>query len=133
MDLITVPIKLIEFLIPLTIAVTALFNIAKSKVILNPVMRRIRYWSALFFGLIHGMGFSFYLKTMLGKASSIVIPLFAFNVGLEVGQIAIVLAVLVLQFLFCKKIGLKRTHWVILTSLIVLALTLPILVDSWVW
>jgi hypothetical protein len=49
---------------------------------------------ALFFGLIHGLGFSYYLRAILGGESSIVLPLFSFNVGLELGQLVILVITL---------------------------------------
>src|SRR5690606_30408879 len=79
----------IEFLIPVTIALTAFFNILKPK----PSKSRgiqTNYVFALFFGLIHGLGFSNYLRALLGRESSLFEPLLAFNLGLEVGQLFIV-------------------------------------------
>ena len=118
---------LIEFLIPLTIFVTALFNIVKNKEVTTRRALRLRYVAALVFGLIHGLGFSNYLKSLLGREDSIVIPLLGFNLGLEVGQIVIVVIVLVLFFLLNKFFGLSRRLWVLMVSLLVLGLTIPIL------
>ena len=71
----------IEFLIPVTICITALENLARKNT--DNVHYRWRYISALLFGLIHGMGFSNYLKSMLGRDGGIVPELFAFNIGLS--------------------------------------------------
>lgn len=88
----------IEFLIPLTIFVTAVANLlGKEGKPQTPV--QINYLFALFFGLIHGLGFSNFLRALLGKSENIVSPLFAFNIGLEIGQIVIVAIFLVISFL----------------------------------
>lgn len=80
--------KWIEFLIPVTILITCVINLKY----LNQALKNhaIKYTLTLFFGLIHGMGFSYLLKSLLGKEENIIMPLFAFNVGLEAGQIIII-------------------------------------------
>jgi uncharacterized BrkB/YihY/UPF0761 family membrane protein len=102
--------KWIEFLIPLTIVVTSLENLwGHSQTKLH---NRWRYATALSFGLIHGLGFSNYLKSMLGQSESIVTPLLAFNIGLEVGQLLIVIVVLLFSFLFVRLMNIEREKWI---------------------
>jgi hypothetical protein len=84
---------------------------------------------ALLFGLIHGLGFSYLLKAMLGKEESVVSPLFAFNIGLEAGQIVIVLVVLSLSFLTEKTKIIKSSLWIQAISLSVFAIALRLLVE----
>ena len=79
---------------------------------------RIRYGLALGFGLIHGLGFSNFLRAALGAEESILLPLFAFNVGLEVGQLAIVAALSLVALSLMKWFGLSRRQWVIGISMI---------------
>ena len=106
---ITINTPLIEFLIPVTILITATANILNKK----PKNRgtNFKYFLALFFGLIHGMGFSNYLKSLLGKSTSIVVELLAFNLGLEVGQVIIVVGILLLSFLLIWIVKIKRWDW----------------------
>jgi len=88
--------ELIEFLIPITIILTASYNLYtnnKNKQN-NP---KISFGAAVLFGFIHGMGFSYLLKSLLGKSESILSPLFAFNIGLEAGQIIIVASILIIS------------------------------------
>ena len=96
LDLVKVQTKWVEFLIPVTIALTCVMNLTDLD-----KTRRVhagwRYAAALFFGLIHGLGFSFLLKSLLGSEENLVPPLFAFNVGLEAGQLLIVAVVLLLS------------------------------------
>lgn len=86
----------VEFLIPFSILATAIMNLSSLDKSKN-ISMNVNYLLALFFGFIHGMGFSYLLKSLLGREESITFPLFAFNVGLEFGQVSIVLIVLFLS------------------------------------
>lgn len=106
--------NLIEFLIPLTILTTAFSNIIHKRP--KPKSIRLKYALALSFGLIHGMGFSNYLKSLLGKSSNITTELLAFNLGLEFGQLLIVISVLMLSFLLISIVKIKRWDWTFFLS-----------------
>src|ERR1700712_2626083 len=77
--------KWVEFLIPCTIVATAGFNLLVKD--FKPKSLRLNYFLALFFGLIHGMGFANTIRFMLAKGQNIALPLLSFNIGLEAGQI----------------------------------------------
>jgi hypothetical protein len=109
LNLINVNSALIEFLIPVTIVITAVSNILNKKATKTGV--NFKYILALFFGLIHGMGFSNYLKALLGNTSSILAELFAFNVGLEFGQILIVAGILICSYLLTSGFKVKKWDW----------------------
>ncbi len=94
------PSNWIEFLIPCTIVLTAISNLFQKN--FTPRSIRINYFLALFFGLIHGMGFANKLRYILAKDQSIGWSLFGFNVGLEAGQIVVVIIVLAISFLFVQ-------------------------------
>ncbi|EDM36027.1 hypothetical protein PBAL39_23507 [Pedobacter sp. BAL39] len=100
---------IIEFLIPVTILSTAFHNILNKKS--AGKRTKARYFLALGFGLIHGMGFSNYLKSLLGKNTSIIQELLAFNLGLEAGQVIIVLGILGLSSLLINFVKIKRYDW----------------------
>lgn len=108
-DVVKINTELIEFLIPVTILITAFSNIIRKKP--ETGSGWLIYGYALFFGLIHGMGFSYYLRSLLGQENSITWPLFAFNAGLEVGQLLIVISVLVLSALMTTFFGVSRKDW----------------------
>jgi len=72
---------------------------------------KFKYMLALFFGLIHGMGFSNYLKGLLGNSNQIIAELFAFNIGLEFGQLLIVAGTLALSFLLLNLLKVKKWDW----------------------
>jgi hypothetical protein len=122
----------IEFLIPVTIAVTAVSNIFSPK----PSSGRgiqINYVFALFFGLIHGLGFSNYLRSLLGKEASIFQPLLAFNLGLEVGQLVIVTITVVVAGLLVGIVGVNRKDWALVISSIVLGMAVMMMIDNKFW
>jgi hypothetical protein len=126
--------NLIEFLIPVTIFITAISNLFVKEG--NQFSRRkvsINYVFAAFFGLIHGMGFSNYLKSLLGRDSTIVKQLFAFNVGLEVGQIIIVGIFLAAGFLFVSIFGVSRRDWKFIISSAVAGIALTLMMDKVYW
>ena len=109
-DLVRVNSNWVEFLIPVTIIVTGIFNLLQKNY--NPVSLRLNYFLALFFGLIHGLGFANSIRFMLAKDQDIAIPLLSFNIGLEVGQIAVVSLILVAGYLLVNKAGLDRKWWI---------------------
>lgn len=121
--------KLVEFLIPCTIAVTALFNLRWKKNTGRQV--QLNYFFALFFGLIHGMGFANTIRFMLSKDESIAWPLLSFNIGLEAGQIFIVSIILALSYLLVNVIKLQRSWWVLTLSFICLAIAANMIIDRW--
>ena len=114
LNIIHFPSIWIEFLIPCTIVVTAITNLFQKN--FTPRSIRINYFLALFFGLIHGMGFANKLRYILAEDQSIGWSLFGFNVGLEAGQIAVVMIVLALSYLFVQVLKVNRREWVIFTS-----------------
>jgi hypothetical protein len=109
------PTAWIEFLIPVTIVITALNNVwtkGDNKEQKLPA----RYWYALFFGLIHGVGFSTLLKSMFGRNENVVPELLGFNLGLEAGQLAIVAVVLLISFIFVQLLKVQQKVYVLFIS-----------------
>lgn len=121
----------IEFLIPVTIAITALTTIFKPKPSTGRGVQ-LNYIYAIFFGLIHGLGFSNYLKELLGKEVSIWQPLLAFNLGLEAGQIVIVMAFLLLTSLLSLG-GINRKEWTLVVSAFVLGVACMLMLETKFW
>lgn len=121
-DAILISSKWIEFLIPVTILLTSLGNLLQKNA--NNPQPKLRYLAALLFGLIHGLGFSNYLKSMLGKSETIVSQLLAFNVGLELGQLLIVAFVLLLAYLLTQLWNVLRRDWLLFTTGGIAALSL---------
>ncbi len=120
----------IEFLIPVTILITSISNMFVKKFSFNTRFPVI-YFFALFFGLIHGLGFSFYLKSLLGMQQNIAPALLAFNIGLEIGQILIVMAILVISFIFVTLLKAPRRDFILIVSGGILALSLQMAIERY--
>ena len=120
----------IEFLIPVTILITSISNMFVKKFSFNSKFPVI-YFFALFFGLIHGLGFSFYLKSLLGIQQNIAPALLAFNLGLEIGQILIVMAILVISFIFVTLLKAPRRDFILIVSGGILALSLQMAIERY--
>lgn len=118
LDVITIPSKIIRFLIPLTIFITAFNNVLSKPPALNetPVKMSRNYFMALFFGLIHGMDFSNYFRALIMGTSSIVKPLFGFNIGIELGQLLVVLVITGIAFFFLNVVKVKHREWTLFIS-----------------
>jgi len=130
-NIITVNTALVEFLIPCTIVFTAVSNLFLKTFTLRSI--RINYFLALFFGLIHGLAFAQTLKWLLAEDQSFVAAWFSFSVGLELGQILIVLLILLLAQVFVDFLKLARRYWVTIISILVLGLALKMAIERWPW
>lgn len=133
LEIITVRVELIEFLIPVTIFITAVSNIFKNEDNLSGRATQVSYFYAAFFGLIHGLGFSNYLKSILGRNESIISQLFAFNIGLELGQIIIVALFLTASFILLDLFGVSRRDWKLVISSAVAGIALILIKDKNFW
>lgn len=120
--------KWIEFLIPITILITALVNVFRNDQQKQSKVPLI-YCLALFFGLIHGLGFSSYLKSLLGKDTNIVSELLAFNIGLEVGQLLIVAAVLLVSVICIQLLKIHRKDYLLFASGAIFGLSLLMTIE----
>lgn len=131
--IISVRTDIVEFLIPVTIFLTAVSNIVKREDYFHDRKIQLNYALALFFGLIHGMGFSNYLRAILGKSQSITVPLLAFNVGLEFGQIVIVLLFLSSCFIFVDLFGVSRRDWRLVISSAIAGVSIVLMKNAAFW
>jgi len=114
----------IEFLIPLTIVVTAINNLLQhDRRVEHPARLPLIYFFALFFGLIHGLAFGSTLLSLEGK-EGLVMHLLAFNLGIEAAQLLVVALFLVISFIFVQLLKMKRIWWVRIASVVVLAWSL---------
>lgn len=129
-QVITIDSGLVEFLIPVTIGITASGNILNHKVSKGV---QLNYFFALFFGLIHGLGFSNYLRALLGKEVSLLNPLFAFNIGLEAGQLLIVLLFLLLSLIPLRIFKVNQKQWTVVISAIILGMAIMMMIESKFW
>lgn len=142
LDLVRVDTSLVEILIPVTILVTSAVNAfwwgfgkrpesPEDSSPEEPVESetRVRYLLAVAFGLIHGLGFSTFLRAALGWEENIFLPLLSFNIGLEIGQLAIVAVLSLVAFLLIRGLGLTRRAWVLGVSAITGGMALVLLLQ----
>ena len=109
MDWLRLPAIWIESLLPATIMISALYNLVWRKEENSNQL----YLMALVFGLIHGLGFSNTFRSMLfaDEQANLWQYLLAFNLGVEVGQVVIVLLILGLAYVVLELFQLKRIWW----------------------
>ncbi|MBX9733774.1 MAG: HupE/UreJ family protein [Chitinophagaceae bacterium] len=128
LDMVSFSIRWIEFLIPVTICITAFSN-GMIKSYHSAQKFPPIYFLALFFGLIHGLGFSNYLKSLLGKEEAIVPRLLAFNIGLEFGQLLIVAGVLLIGLIFVTLLQINRKTFLLFVSGGIFALAFQMVIE----
>jgi hypothetical protein len=132
--ILVVKASFIEFLIPITILLTAIYNLvsigkSNKKGSINWV-----FLITLFFGIIHGFGFSNYFNTLLGGSSnSKLVPLLEFALGIEAAQLTVVLAVLVLAYIVQTGFKYSRRDWILVGSAFIVGVVLPMIIESEIW
>ncbi|MFL5752635.1 MAG: HupE/UreJ family protein [Bacteroidia bacterium] len=114
LKILNVPSTLVEILIPLTIIATCIHNILNRNQSIGRT--RFNYLAALFFGCIHGLGFSYLLRSLLGKEENIALPLFSFNIGLEAGQLLIISVFLLISLTLPLLFNIKKDRLILAVS-----------------
>lgn len=127
-----VNMDLIEFLIPLTIFITGVVNVLTAKKSTSG-KENINLIFAVFFGLIHGLGFSNYFKMMIGKEEDKLFPLLEFALGIEAAQIIIVLGILIVGTILQNFFRVTRRDWILVCSSIVIGFAIQMMLDRVFW
>lgn len=123
--------SIIEFLIPVTIFIVAMFNVFTSGKGAQKEKVGILFFSTLFFGLVHGLGFAGEFRMYIGKASSKLIPLLEFALGIEIAQVIIVFLVLFLGYVFQTVFRFNKRDWIMVISAVVIGLVIPMLINNY--
>lgn len=125
---------LVEFLIPITILVTAVFHLfTAGKSSKNESVSFVAIVT-LFFGIIHGLGFSSYFKSILpGDASDKLLPLLEFALGIEAAQILVVFVVLILSYIVQTFFRFSKRDWALVMSAFIIGVVLPMIIESEIW
>ena len=131
-NLLKIPLEIIEFLIPVTICITGLFNILKISRESNRKEQSMVFF-ALIFGLIHGLGFSNYFRGIIGREEDKILPLIEFALGIEAAQIVIVLCILILGMLLQNFFKVSKRDWVLVGSSIVIGIAFPMVINRIFW
>ncbi|MBV7268799.1 HupE/UreJ family protein [Winogradskyella luteola] len=122
--------KLVEFLIPLTILITAIYNVFTAGKKDKNTKVGLLFFTTLFFGLVHGLGFAREFKMFAGQSENKVELLIEFALGIEIAQIIIVFVVLFLGFLCQTIFRFSRRDWVMVLSSVVIGLVIPMIIES---
>ncbi len=131
LNIIRVPSALIEFLIAATIFLTGFGNLFKIKEEFSKPLHNIKYLIAMFFGLIHGMGFSNTLRYMLGMEQNLWKPLLAFNIGIEIGQIILITIFLTVEFILVRYLRVKQREWNLVLSGMAMGVSLLMMLERY--
>ena len=127
---VSISANIIEFLIPVTILIVALFNVFTSGKGAQKEKVGILFVSTLFFGLVHGLGFAREFKLLIGNDDNKLVTLLEFALGIEVAQVIIVFIVLFLGYLFQTIFRFSKRDWIMVVSAIVVGLVIPMLLNS---
>lgn len=131
---ITIKVNIIEFLIPITILITAFFNFFTAGKSSKTESINLVFFITLFFGIIHGLGFSNYFKTILGGSpTSKLLPLGEFALGIEAAQIIVVFVVLVISYIVQTIFRFSKRDWTLAMSAFVIGVVIPMVIESEIW
>ena len=136
LKIVNIDSAIIEFLIPCTIFITSFSNFFEKtpeSIFIKKQKPYLKYFFTMFFGLIPGLGFSNYLKSLLGQSTSIVSELFAFNIGLEIGQLIIVFIFMLLNYIFINLLNIKKRELNLIVSAMVAGITINLIIDKWIF
>lgn len=122
---------LIESLILTTILVTAVFNIFTAGHNTAKNKWGLLFFITLFFGLIHGVGFSYYFKQIVAVEDNKLLPLLEFALGIEAAQLIVAFLVLIVSVIFSSVFRFNKRDWVMVVSAIVVGIVLPMLAEKW--
>ena len=129
-----IDVALVEFLIPITILCTAVYNLFNAGKGSGKSNISVAAFITLFFGIIHGLGFSNYFNSILaGSPGDKILPLLEFALGIELAQLAVVLTVLIVSFIMQYFIRNSKRNWVLITSSIIIGVVIPMLIESEIW
>jgi hypothetical protein len=133
-EIVVVKVDIIEFLIPITILITAFFHLfTVGKTVKNYSISVVGFIT-LFFGIIHGLGFATYFKSIIGGTrNSKLLPLLEFATGIEAAQIIVVLIALIVAYCVQTLFRFSKRDWTLMTSSFVIGVVLPMIIESKIW
>ncbi|GAA4111505.1 HupE/UreJ family protein [Aquimarina addita] len=132
-DVVSVNAKIVEFLIPITILVAAIFNVFTAGKTEKNSKSTVIYITTVFFGLIHGLGFSSYFNVISSNLSSKILPLLEFALGIEIAQLVVVLIVLIITSVIQMVFRFSKRDWILVISSIVIGMVIPMILANKIW
>ena len=132
--IVTMNASLVEFMIPVTILIAAIFGLLTAGKTSKSGSPATAVFITLFFGLIHGLGFSNYFNSILaGTPTDKLIPLLEFALGIEAAQIIVVLVVLIIGYLVQTLLRFNRRDWALTASAFVAGVVVPLIIENEIW
>ena len=129
-----IKVNLVEFLIPITILIIAFFNLFTAGKSSKQDRISIIGFVTLFFGIIHGLSFAGYLKTIGGGSpQSKLLPLLEYSLGIEAAQIIVIFIVLILSYIVQTFFRFSKRDWTLVMSAFVIGVVLPMILSSNIW
>ena len=132
-DILKVNMQWVEFLIPVSIIIASVYNLTIAGRRNQDNKKWLLYMVTLFFGLVHGFGFSSYFQMLAAKKDQILSMLIEFALGIELAQIIVVLMVLIIGFITKRAFRVAKRDWILVTSSLVIGMALPILFEKWIF
>jgi len=132
-DILVMDVSLIEFLIPVTILGTAIFNLIYVRSTLELGSLGPHVFATAFFGLIHGFGFSNYFNMLMAEEKEKLGSLLGFATGIEIAQVLIVFVMLGVSYLFLSILNVKSRLFVTIGSILIILVTIPMLMATFPW
>lgn len=132
--IIAIKVSVVELLIPITILITALFNLFTAGKSNKKESINLVFFIVLFFGIVHGLGFSNYFKSILGgTATSKLLPLGEFALGIEAAQIVVVFIVLIVSYIVQTIFRFSKRDWTLVMSAFIIGVVLPMIIENKIW
>ena len=132
--IIAIKVNTVEFLIPITILITAFFNFFTAGKSSKTESINLVFFITLFFGIIHGLGFSNYFRTILGGSpTSKLLPLGEFALGIEAAQIIVVFVVLIISYIVQTIFRFSKRDWTLAMSAFIIGVVIPMVIESEIW
>ena len=129
-NVVRIDAQLVEFLIPITILIVAVYNVFTSGKGAQKERLGVLFFTTLFFGLIHGLGFAREFRILLGDSDNKLIVLLEFALGIEISQVIIVFMVLFLGYVGQTIFRFSKRDWIMVVSSIVIGLVIPMVLNS---
>jgi hypothetical protein len=133
-DVVKIKPTMVELLIPITILITAIYNlISQGKKGKNDSLSFVGFVT-LFFGIIHGLGFSGYFNSILpGNATDKLWPLLEFALGIETAQITIVILALIIGYVVQTLFKFSKRDWILSVSSFIIGIVMPLIINNEIW
>lgn len=132
--IIAIKVNVVELLVPTTILITAFFNLFTAGKSSKKESVNVVFFITLFFGIIHGLGFSNYFKTIVhGTNTSKLLPMAEFALGIEAAQIVVVFVVLILAYIVQTVFRFSKRDWTLVLSAFIIGVVLPMIIQNEIW